>query len=163
LATKRVAKLAYRLLRGPYEVVDVLEHGTYNLRKFGKPDRVKLKYHAEDISMLPPAIRPVEPLDGPDLRYLNNAHAPIPHPLKQAFDIKLYNEMWFSQPIDSTPPKLLRDLENDAPLSIITTPLAAQSIHTTERVTVPIVAADTASHVANSSPFSPVPCNPAIS
>ena len=104
LAKDRVAKLTYRL-RGPYEIVDVLEHGAYNVRKFGKPDSAKLKYHAEDISMLPPAIRPIEPLDGPDLRYLNNAHAPIPHPLKQAFDIKLYNEVWFSQPIDTSPPR----------------------------------------------------------
>jgi hypothetical protein len=79
-ASNKVAKLTYRL-RGPYEVIDVLKHGAYNLRKFGRPESAKLKYHAEDISMLPPAIRPVEPLDGPDLRYLNNAHAPIPHPL----------------------------------------------------------------------------------
>lgn len=108
-SNNRVAKLTYRL-RGPYEVVDVLGHGAYNLQKFGNRDGPKLKYHAEDISMLPPAIRPVEPLDGPDLRYLNNAHAPIPHPLKQAFDIKLYNEMWFSQPLHASPPTLLRDL-----------------------------------------------------
>ena len=109
MAKNRVAKLTYRL-RGPYVVVEILEHGAYSLRKFNKPKGAVLKYHAEDISMLPPAIRPVEPLDGPDLRYLNNAHAPIPHPLKQAFNIKLYNEMWFSQPIDATPPKLLRDI-----------------------------------------------------
>lgn len=111
-AKNRVAKLTYRL-RGPYEVVDVLERGAYNLQKFGKPDGPKVKHHAENISMLPPAIRPVEPLDGPDLRYLNNAHAPIPHPLKKAFDIKLYNEVWFSQPLNASPPKLLRALDDD--------------------------------------------------
>ena len=102
LAKDRVAKLTYRL-RGPYKIVDVLSHGAYNLRKFGKPDSAKLKYHAKDNSMLPPAIRPVEPLDGPDLRYLNNAHASILHPLKRAFNIKLYNEVWFLQPINATP------------------------------------------------------------
>ena len=139
----KVAKLTY-WLRGPYEIVDVLDNGAYNLQKFGKPESTKLKYHAEDISMLPPAIRPVEPLDGPDLRYLNNAHAPIPHPLKQAFDIKLYNEVWFSQPIDTSPPKLLRELNADTLLGHDTIPYvtATKANHRSEQVTVPIVISD---------------------
>ena len=144
LAKQRVAKLTYRL-RGPYKIVDILEHGAYNLRKFGKPDSAKLKYHAEDISMLPPAIRPVEPLDGPDLRYLNNAHAPIPHPLKQAFDIKLYNDVWFLQPIDAVPPRLLRDT-NEPPLP------SSIPQHTPGHISVPIVTADIDFHVIDQHP-----------
>jgi hypothetical protein len=144
LAKQRVAKLTYQL-RGPYEIVDILEHGAYNLRKFGKPESAKLKYHAEDISMLPPAIRPVEPLDGPDLRYLNNAHAPIPHPLKQAFDIKLYNDVWFSQPIDAVPPRLLRNT-NEPPL------ISRIPQHTPEHMSAPMVTADADFHVVNQHP-----------
>ena len=85
-AKDQVAKLTYWLW-GPCKIVDVLEHGAYNLCKFGKMDGAKFRYHAKDISMLPPAICPVKPLNGPDLRYLNNAHAPIPHSLKVQWNV----------------------------------------------------------------------------
>ena len=104
-AEDRVAKLSYRL-RGPYEITSVSGHGAYNVRKLGMPDGAELTYHAENISLLPPVLRPVEPLDGPDLRYMNAHHPPIPHPLKDAFNIKLYNETWFSTPLHSEPPNL---------------------------------------------------------
>jgi hypothetical protein len=99
----RVAKLSYRL-RGPYVVTQAIGHGAYLLRKWDSPTSPELKYHAEHISLLPPAIRPAEPLDGPDLRYLNSSHAPIPHPLKDSLDIELYNSVWFSNPPDTRPP-----------------------------------------------------------
>ena len=100
----RVAKLSYRL-RGPYTVIEVLGNGGYMLQKVNQPNAPKLKYHTQDISFLPPAIRPVEPLDGPDLRYLNNSHAPIPHPLKAAFNIDRYDSIWFSTPKLYSPPQ----------------------------------------------------------
>ena len=103
-STEKVAKLVYRL-RGPYRISTVLGHGAYSVQKFDQPTGPTLKYHAEDLSLLPPAIRPVEPLDGPDLRYLNSNHAPIPHPLKAAFNIELYNDMWFSEPLQTQPPQ----------------------------------------------------------
>jgi hypothetical protein len=103
LDTNRVAKLSYRL-RGPYSVIETLGHGAYIVQKVNQPHAPKLKYHTQDISLLPPAIRPVEPLDGPDLRYLNNSHAPIPHPLKAAFNIDRYDSIWFSKPHLSSPP-----------------------------------------------------------
>lgn len=49
--------------------------------------------------MLLPVLWPVEPLDCPDLRCLNSNHAPLPHPFAHPFNIKLYNEMWLSDPI----------------------------------------------------------------
>lgn len=78
----RVAKLTYRL-RGPYVIVDILEHGEYNLQKFGKSDGPKVKHHAENIS--------------------------------KAFNIKLYNDLWFSHPTTASPPQLLRALDEDDP------------------------------------------------
>jgi hypothetical protein len=99
----RVAKLSYRL-RGPYRIIECTGHGAYFLQKLDQPNSPKLKYKSEDISLLPPAIRPVEPIDGPNLRYLNHNHASIHHPLKHAFNIELYNDIWFSQPTDSNPP-----------------------------------------------------------
>jgi hypothetical protein len=73
----RVAKLSYRL-RGPYSIISNLGNGAYTLQKVNQPNAPKLKYHTQDISLLPPAIRPVETIDGPDTRYLNQSHAPIP-------------------------------------------------------------------------------------
>ena len=152
LAKDRVAKLTYRL-RGPYKIVEVIGHGAYHLRKFGKPESARLKYHAEDISMLPPAIRPVEPLDGPDLRYLNNSHALIPHPLKQAFDIKLYNEVWFSQPINTVPPKLLSDVDVPAPVQFASQPSVVTTRHTLEKASVTNVTSDVNFQVTTQHPL----------
>jgi hypothetical protein len=102
----RVAKLSYRL-RGPMIIKEVLGHGAYSVARFDNSDGPRRKYHAQDLSLLPPVLWPVEPLDGPDLRYLNSNHAPVPHPLAQPFNIKLYNEMWLSDPIPSQPAQLI--------------------------------------------------------
>jgi PAS domain-containing protein len=102
----RVAKLSYRL-RGPMIVKEVLGNGAYSVTRLDNPDGLQRKYHAQDLSLLPPVLWPVEPLDGPDLRYLNSNHAPLPHPLAQPFNIKLYNELWLSDPIPSGPPHLV--------------------------------------------------------
>jgi hypothetical protein len=99
-----VAKLTPRM-RGPYTVVG-MDPGAYYVRRSDKTDGAILKYPSESLSLLPPCIRPVEPLDGCDLRFLNQDHAPIPHPFEKAFDIKLYNESWFHTPPTTVPPKL---------------------------------------------------------
>ena len=104
-ANSRVAKLSYRA-RGPFEVVAVSGHGAYTVRPAGKPDAATRTYHAEDLTLLPPVIRPCEPVDGPDLRYSNSRHAPVHHPFRSHFNIKLYNETWLSRPIDAHPPAL---------------------------------------------------------
>lgn len=54
---------------------------------------------------MPSALLPCEPLDTPDLRYLNHNHAPVVHLLKDVFDIQLYNEVWFNEKPSSRPPK----------------------------------------------------------
>lgn len=41
-------------------------------------------------------------MDASDLRYLNLDHAPLHHPLHHPFQIKFYNEMWFSEPLPSS-------------------------------------------------------------
>ena len=105
----RVAKLSYRL-RGPYSIISTLGNGAYLLQKVNQPNAPKLKYHTQDISLLPPAIRPVETLDGPDTRYLNQSHAPIPNPLKTAFKIDLYDPLWLSKPAPTAPPQFPIDV-----------------------------------------------------
>jgi hypothetical protein len=140
--TNKVAKLEYRL-RGPYTVIEVLGHGAYQLRKLNAPDGALWKYHAEDISLLPPVIRPVEPLDGPDLRYMNHNHAPIHHPLKAAFGIKLYNDKWLSPQRDTQPPLLSSSPQASEPSQVpLPTPPANQPELAIMPLTVPVVQHD---------------------
>ena len=80
-----------------------------------------------------------------------NTHAPIPHPLKSAFNIKLYNDMWFSEPLDTFPPKLSaleqRTIERATELQH-----TASSPLPPETCDIPIVAADLLTEVNASSP-----------
>ena len=80
-----------------------------------------------------------------------NTHAPIPHPLKSAFNIKLYNDMWFSEPLDTSPPKL-------SALEQWTFERATELQHTAssplppETCAIPVVAADLPTEVNAASP-----------
>ena len=61
----------------------------------------------EDLYILPPSLKPCEPVDGFDTRYLNQSNTSIVNPLKKALNIDLYNEKWFSKlPATSSPPFL---------------------------------------------------------
>jgi len=51
---------------------------------------------SENLYILPPYLRPCEPVDGSDTRYQNQTHAPIINPLKKPLSIELYNEKWFN-------------------------------------------------------------------
>ena len=113
----RVAKLSYRVK--PFVIVDTTEHGAYICRPAHQPDGATRRFHAQDLSLLPPVIRPTEPIDGADLRYSNTRHAPVHHPFRSHFNIKLYNETWLSKPSDSQPPPVsssasLPPLEDDS-------------------------------------------------
>ena len=44
------------------------------------------------IYILLPSLKPCEPVDSTDTRYLNQVHTSLVNPLKRALDIKLYNE-----------------------------------------------------------------------
>jgi hypothetical protein len=55
----------------------------------------------------------------------------------------MYNEVWFSQPIDTRPPKLLRELATPAILQQGTTQMTStRNTVTPEHVTIPVVASD---------------------
>jgi hypothetical protein len=41
-------------------------------------------------------LQPTEPLDTPDLRYLNSSHGIIMQPLQRPLEIKLFYEQWFT-------------------------------------------------------------------
>ena len=96
----RPKKLLYKA-SGPFVVVTDLGFGAYHVQRAGNPHAALRKQHARDMFLLPPSLKPCEPLDAADLRYLNFERAPLSHPLLANLDIEGYNEKWF-------PPSTLR-------------------------------------------------------
>ena len=47
---------------------------------------------SSDFYILPPSLKPCEPVDSSDTCYLNQSYAPIGNLLKQLLNIELYNE-----------------------------------------------------------------------
>ena len=86
----KVAKLSY-VVRGPFQIKRGSGWGGYIVRKLTKPDSSELKFMSEDVYTLPPSLKPCEPVDGLDTRYLNQTHAPIVNPLYRPLSIELYN------------------------------------------------------------------------
>ena len=59
---------------------------------------------AYDLYPLPVSLKPCEPVDTTDARYLNQSHTPITNPLKKALHIELYNEKCFDKPLHTSIP-----------------------------------------------------------
>jgi hypothetical protein len=99
----KVAKLSYQV-RGPFRI---LSHsaGSYQVVPMHRPDSTPLSYPGHLLSPVPAGILPCTPVDSSDFRYLNHGHAPLPNPLKRHLNIEQYNEVWFSDPPPSGPPK----------------------------------------------------------
>ncbi|MGH7955253.1 MAG: hypothetical protein ACREOZ_04760 [Gloeomargaritales cyanobacterium] len=89
----KVEKLTHRN-RGPFTIVAVNENGSYTVRLTNNPKAATRQYPTEALHLLPPCIKAFEPLDTPDLRFLNHEHAPLLHPLKHTLDIDFYGERW---------------------------------------------------------------------
>ena len=98
LFKNKVAKLSYSV-RGPYQILRNTGLGSYFVRKLNTPDSPELKFMDHDLYSLPPSLKPCEPIDSTDTRYLNQTHAPLVNPLKKALYIKLCNEKWFNKPV----------------------------------------------------------------
>ena len=58
---------------------------------------------AYDLYPLPLFLKFCEHVDTTVTWYLNQTHAPLDHPLKKSFHIELYNEQWFTKPIQTSP------------------------------------------------------------
>ena len=97
----KVAKLSYSV-RGPFQIIRKTGLDSYFVRKLDKPDSPELKFMAHDIYPLPPSLKPYEPVDSTDTRYLNQTHAPLVNPLKKSLHINLYNEIFFNKPVPTT-------------------------------------------------------------
>jgi hypothetical protein len=87
----RVAKLSYKS-KGPFFVKEVLGYGCYMLQRWNREDATLQKYHSSDMYLLLECLYPAEPLDTPDLQYINSLHGIVAHPLQQPLEIKLFKE-----------------------------------------------------------------------
>ena len=93
----KVAKLNYQV-HGPFGIIKGTGRGSYLVRKLFKPDNPELKFKATDLYPLPHSLKPCEPVDTSDTRYLNQSYFPITNPLRKPLKIELYNETWFDKP-----------------------------------------------------------------
>ena len=69
---EKVAKLCY-VVRGPYQIFRNTGHGSYFVNKLHKSVSPELKFMADDLYLLSPSLKPCEPIDTTDIRYLNQS------------------------------------------------------------------------------------------
>ena len=80
-AKDKVSKVSY-VVQGLFQIVRGTRRGSYIVRKMNKPDSTELRFMSEDLYILPPSLKPCEPIDSSDNRYLNQSHALVVNPLK---------------------------------------------------------------------------------
>ena len=102
-STNKVAKLSYQV-QGKFRIVKCTGHGSYLVRKSYKPDSPELKFMATDLYPLPPSLKPCEPVDSSDIRYLNYSHSFIVNPLGTSLNMELYDDTWFDKPPRTSQP-----------------------------------------------------------
>ena len=102
-SSNKVAKLSYQV-RGPFRIVQCTGQGSYLVRKLYKPNSPMLKFMNVGIYPLLLSLKPCEPIDSSDTRYLNRSYSPIVNPLRKALNIELCNETWFKKPPRTSKP-----------------------------------------------------------
>jgi hypothetical protein len=100
----RVAKMMYKS-KGPFIVMSSLHNGSYMLQRWNKLDSALLKYPSSDMYLLPAGLQPSDPLDTPDLRYLNISHGIIVNPLQPNLDVKMFNKEWLDGRLPTDEPQ----------------------------------------------------------
>jgi hypothetical protein len=65
------------------------------VQSWNKDNAPFLKYHGSDMYLLAPGLLPCDPLDTPDLRYLNGSHGIVTNSLEPSLGVTLFNEQWF--------------------------------------------------------------------
>ena len=85
----KVAKLRYTV-RGPFRIIKSTGRGSYIVQKLNKHDSLELEFTSEELYIVPPSLKPSEPVDSSNIRYLNQSHIPIINPLKKTLNIELF-------------------------------------------------------------------------
>ena len=84
-ATNKVANLCYAV-HETFKIVRGTGRSSYIVRKLNNLDSPEFKFMPEDLYILPPPLKPCEPIDGSDTRYLNQSYAPIVNQLKKTIE-----------------------------------------------------------------------------
>ena len=79
-AIDTVATLCYTA-RGLFQTIRGTGYDGCIVRKLNKSDSPEFKFMSEGLYILPPSLKPCEPMDGSDPRYLNQSHDHIVNPL----------------------------------------------------------------------------------
>ena len=80
------AKLSY-CKHVPYKIIESTGFGAYLIRRHSHITAPLLKYPTQALSPLPTSFLPCNPIDTPDLQYLNHSYAPLPQYLHNPFRI----------------------------------------------------------------------------
>ena len=78
----------YYVVRGPYQILRNTGHGSYFVKKLHILDSPELKCMSYDLCRLPSSLKPCEPVDTTDTRYINKFHDPLTKPLTKALHIE---------------------------------------------------------------------------
>ena len=100
---EKVDTLCY-VVKGPYQIPRNTGHGSYFVKKLHKSDSPELKFIAYDLYPIPPSLKPCEPIDITDTRYLNQSHVSLTNLLKKDLHNKLYNDKLFNKPLQTSFP-----------------------------------------------------------
>ena len=99
-----IARLSY-FICSPFTIAIHLPGRAFSLLKISSPMVHCSHFLTEAIQPCPPGFLTCDPIDAPDLHYLNLDHIPTPNPLVKPFNLKLYNKVWFSHDVAAPPPK----------------------------------------------------------
>ena len=78
-AKDKVSKVSYAV-QGLFQIVRGTIRGSYIVRKMNKPDSTELRFMSKDLYILPASLKPCDPIDSSDTRYLNQSYAQIVNP-----------------------------------------------------------------------------------
>ena len=90
-STNKVSKLSYQV-RDSFRIVTCTGREGYLVRKLYKPHSPELKFMTVDLCFLPLSLKPCEPVDSSETKYINQPYSPIVNPVCKILNIELYND-----------------------------------------------------------------------
>ena len=123
--------------------------------KIDKSDSLELIFMAYDLYPLSPSLKPCEPIDTIDTRYLTQTYVVLVNPLKNVLRIELYNEKWFNRLLPpSAPPFTYKHTTLKIPNEQVTHFPSLVKFHKDTNTSPPKLLLQNADHVISYFPFS---------
>jgi len=83
--------LSYQIC-GSFRIVQCTERGSYLIKKLNNPPKPELKFMATYLYPFPPSFNSCEPVDGSDIKYVNQSSSTISNPQSKSMNIIFYNK-----------------------------------------------------------------------